>query len=774
MNASPDHQARAEALFQQYLDLEAQGSDVEAFLRQQKAAKEVPAETFVLLETILEDYHALREGRASTSDSRPITGPQAGEHLDDYELLKPLGRGGMGIVWEARQRSLDRRVAVKVLHAHLGISGRFLERFQREAQASGRLQHSGIVAVHGVGESGGTHFIVQELIADGISLETWLQEQAQRQDLPRRDYRQLAQWTLEIAEALAAAHDAGVIHRDLKPGNILLQDGHPKLADFGLASLSEEASISLTGEVLGTPYAMSPEQTRPGGEVGPLSDLFSLGVTLYRLLTFTQPFQGDTREQVLEAIRHHEPIDPRRLRNRIPKELAILCLKLLEKHPEHRYAQAEAVAEDLRRFLDGRPILARPPSALARSWKWIRRNPTPSAAFGVAVAALVIISWFFLDAQQAREDAEDALSLAEDRQKVADAIEGFLIGLFADAGPGGEANADTPAGVLLQRGSDRLQQDESQDPMVRAGLLMALGQVNKTLANHDLAEEQLREALALHEKHLLQLDQRTLKARNQLGLLLLQRARFAEAEEMLAFAQEGHDALYGPNSAEALENQGNLAYAYIMQGDLDRAAPALEASLRGTTLRWGEDHFHVWSARNNLASLQMRRGDFEAAEPIFETVVAHRTATSGAHEPATLSALSNLAQTEQELHQWEDAEQHLQLLLEGCLLTYGEEHPTTASAQRDYGALCLKRDRPLEALELYRASERTSRAKLRAGHPSILKAAEGHIRSLLALDRAEEALPLAQQLVQDAKEGGSREKRCRALLKEVEDFLSQS
>jgi len=767
---------RAEDLFQEYLsaDSAANAEDAKAFV--EKLADQESAQTLEELAQILEDYHALREGRATSSDSRRLAGPQAGTVLGDYELLRPLGRGGMGVVWEARQLSLDRHVAVKVLHPHLGLSGRFLERFQREAQAAGRLHHSGVVTVHGVGEEGGTHFIVQELVAQGVSLERWLeqQEQAQRQQLPQADYRLIASWMHELAEALDCAHAAGVIHRDLKPGNILLQEEHPMLADFGLAYLSEEASISLSGEILGTPYYMSPEQTSPGGQVDARSDLFALGATFYQMLTLRRPFTGDSREQVIEAIRQEDPPSPRRLRSRMPEELAVICMKLLEKNSNQRYVSARALADDLQRFLAGHPILARPPSPWERSWKWVRRHPTPSLAMAVATVALAVIAGFYFQADRARDDAEAATGLAEQRLQIATAIEDFLIGLFEDAGPGGEANVDTPAGELLRRGSDRLERDQEQDPMIRAGLLMALGQVNRLLGNYEQAEAQLREALTLHEQNLFALDQRTLKARNQLGLLLLRRAKPEEAEQMLLAAQRGHEELYGVDSPRALENQGNLAYVYYAQGDADRAAPLLEASLRGTEARWGPDHFHTWSARNNLAALEMERGNAAVAEPLFEQLVAHRNETEGPREPSTLSALSNLARCEEDLGKIVEAEGHLEQLVSGCRATFGDDHPTTGTALRDLADLRRKQKQFEPALDLYREASAIFAAKLRKGHPAALNAREGVVRCLLALGRATEAMPLAQSLAADAHEADIRPNTRQRLLEQVQAALQDS
>jgi len=763
---------RAEELFLQFVAKPEQSA--EDFL--QALGEQESEEVLVELRQILEDYQALQQGRATASDSRHLAGPQAGMVLDDYQLVRRLGRGGMGVVWEARQLSLDRSVAVKVLHPHLGLSGNFLERFQREAQAAGRLHHSGVVMVHGVGEEQGTHYIVQELVADGLSLEQWLREREEEheRELTHLNYEQLGVWMLELAEALAVAHEAGIVHRDIKPGNILLHEGHPKLADFGLAYLSEEASISLSGEVLGTPFYMSPEQTRGAGRVDERSDLFSLGTSFYQMLTLRKPFIGDSREQVMEAIRQDDPPSPRQLRSRVPQELAVICLKLLEKNPAQRYASAEALVEDLERFRDGRPILAKAPGWGMRILKWTRRHPAPTAAIAVASVAMVLIVSLFLEARNARDDAEDAALLAGQREEAAQAIANFVIDLFLDAGPGGEANAETPAGVLLERGSDRLEKDQDQAPLIRAGLLMALGAVNKGLGDFPRAESQLREALKLHQDHLLQLDQRTLKARNMLGLLLLRRAKYEEAEEQLLAAQRGHEQLYGEQDPRALENFGNLAYVYYAQRDFDRAAPLLEQSLRGTLALYGEDHFHTWSARNNLAALQMQRGAFEEAEVILEQVVSRRMEEDGLESQATLSALSNLAKAERKQEKFAEAEAHLQQLISGVSELYGPEHPVNADGLRDLAQMRRQQDRIEDALELYQQAEAISRAKLREGHPSTLSAREGVVTCLLDLDRAEEALPLAQELLAEAEAHDSRPRSRKRLLEKVEKALSDS
>jgi formylglycine-generating enzyme required for sulfatase activity len=317
-----------------------------------------------------------------------------GRRLGEFELVRELGRGGMGVVWEARQPSVGRRVALKVLPPGGAWTRASLERFRREAEAAARVAHPGIVTVHAVGEDRGVHYIVQELVEGARTLADLVEETRRAPELGRDHDRSTARLFLALAEALAAAHASGVVHRDVKPTNVLLtRDGRPKLADFGLARLEGEPGLSLTGEVIGTPSYMSPEHARGGGEVDERSDVFSLGATLYEVLTLRRAFEGDTRREVLDRIERVDPPDPRRLRPRLAPELALVCLKALEKRPEDRYASMAELADDLRRFLAHEPIRARPPTLARRAQKWCLRHPARATAFVLGAPAVLALAW---------------------------------------------------------------------------------------------------------------------------------------------------------------------------------------------------------------------------------------------------------------------------------------------------------------------------------------------------------------------------------------------
>lgn len=303
-----------------------------------------------------------------------------------YDILGILGRGAMGVVYKARQRGLNRVVALKMVLAAGHADAHQLGRFQAEAEAAARLQHANIVQIYEVGEAGGLPFFSLEFI-DGISLA----DKTQGRPLP---VREAAQTVERLTLAMAYAHRQGIIHRDLKPANILISsEGLPKITDFGLAKrLEGDSSQTKTGTIMGTPSYMAPEQAwGKNKEIGPLSDVYGLGAILYATLTGRPPFVGTTLLETLEQVRTKEPVPPRHLSPGTPRDLETICLKALQKEPEKRYSSADALAEDLHRFLAGEPIKARPVSAGERAWRWCRRNPRV-AVLSQLVAVLVALA----------------------------------------------------------------------------------------------------------------------------------------------------------------------------------------------------------------------------------------------------------------------------------------------------------------------------------------------------------------------------------------------
>lgn len=319
----------------------------------------------------------------TTRGTDPVAIPPA---IGKYDILGVLGRGAFGLVYKAKDWELGRLVALKMPRAGDFGSDEEQQRFLREARSAASLKHPGIVDVYGVSHEEGTTCIISEFI-DGLALSELLTG-------PKLGYDRVAEIVSEVADALHHAHQHGIIHRDIKPGNILIDKlGKPHLADFGLArDDDEDITVTQSGQILGTPAYMSPEQAEGDQRaVGPASDIYCLGAMLYEMLTGELPFRGSSR-MLIHQILNEEPASPRRLNDRIPQDLDTICLKALSKEPKKRYETAAKMAEDLRRWLHNEPILARPISTTERFMRWSKRNPTVATLGGLVILLLVAIA----------------------------------------------------------------------------------------------------------------------------------------------------------------------------------------------------------------------------------------------------------------------------------------------------------------------------------------------------------------------------------------------
>ncbi len=366
---------------------------------------------------------ATLQGQTGTTDP---SGPSSivGRYVAGYEILGELGRGGMGVVYKARQVALNRPVALKMILSGPYARPEELLRFQVEYELLARLRHPNIVQIFEVGQHDGRPFFSLEWVEGGTL--------ADRLDGRPQPPRGAAALLEQLARAVHHAHEQGVIHRDLKPANVLLSfsreprasagvtlnDCTPKITDFGLAKPAEtDVGLTASGEVVGTPSYMAPEQARGARHVGPAADVYALGAILYELLTSRPPFPLSGRDgpagraalEILSEVVEREPVSPRRLVPGLPRDLATVCLRCLEKQPERRYASAADLAADLRRFLDGKPVRARRTGELERAWKWARRRPVVAGLLAVTAASLIagtaVSTYFAVEAGRSAEGA---------------------------------------------------------------------------------------------------------------------------------------------------------------------------------------------------------------------------------------------------------------------------------------------------------------------------------------------------------------------------------
>jgi serine/threonine protein kinase/tetratricopeptide (TPR) repeat protein len=616
-------------------------------------------------------------------------GPE--QTIGDFRLVREIGRGGMGVVYEAEQISLRRRVALKILPFTSGHNEKQISRFKNEAQAAARIKHPNIVPVFAVGEQNGVHYYAMQLV-EGQSLTTMLAEMhhdspsstvgstapnyrrttrgaasggksvAVRQSGGRSErpewsasgtgdhLRVVARLGAQAAEALHAAHDYGIVHRDVKPSNLLVDD-HGKLwvTDFGLARFREHAGLTQTGDVLGTMRYMSPEQALGrGGLIDHHTDVYSLGVTLYELATLHHPAGDATDVQLLMDRGRFTPKPLRHWNRHIPVDFQTIILKAIAEFPHERYATAQEFADDLNRFLEGKPILASPPSLVSRTGKWVRRHRSVAYA-GAAMLLAVIVGQLAnsLVLFQQQIETERALATAQENLHQAHAVLDRFGARYAEqlaAIPGAE-------GVRAQMLEDSLsfyEQFESQtadDPALASDLALAynrMGTLSERLGKNEAALEKHLAARTLWEARIADEPANAEYARNlalcdnNIGLLLAEFGRGSEALEALQRGQQIQRDLLGKEAASAAlatelaTTCNNLGLVLRQVGrrneaiDEFRAAIALQESLVKKTPE-DEAALHVLAASyNNLGSLLDATASDEAATNYHQAIALER------------------------------------------------------------------------------------------------------------------------------------------------------
>jgi hypothetical protein len=416
---------------------------------------------FAVQDAVLPVAAQLRAAAVPTEAAGPAVVDQAlgiVRYVGDYELLSEIARGGMGVVFKARQLSLNRLVALKMILAGQFASAADVARFRQEAENAATLDHPHVVPVYEVGEHQGHQYFSMKLI-EGTSLTAAIAEL-------RRDPRRAARLLATVADAVHHAHQRGVLHRDLKPANVLLDAaGQPHVTDFGVAKrVASTNRITRSGALVGTPAYMAPEQAAGKRDLTIGADVYSLGAILYKLLTGHPPHQGETPLDTALKVIADEPVPPSKLEPRTPADLETICLKCLEKDPGKRYATASDLADELRRFVEGRPVMAWPVGRFERAVKCVKRNPALAASLatvvGVLLTASTVFAWFGIDAHNketaavaARNDLAKKNTALEQSQ---DKLEGALARTWLTplAGTGGPFN-DAEISAFTQDASHR-------------------------------------------------------------------------------------------------------------------------------------------------------------------------------------------------------------------------------------------------------------------------------------------------------------------------------
>jgi tetratricopeptide (TPR) repeat protein len=571
-----------------------------------------------------------------------------------YEILGPLGRGGMGLVYAARQVTSGRQMALKLVRGGAHAEPRDLARFRAEAEAVARLRHPNIVSIYEVGEQAGWAYFALELVPGGS-----LAQQLSGRPQPAGPAAVIVE---TLARAMHHAHEHGIVHRDLKPANVLVTaDGVAKITDFGLARRldpepgSTPGDRTRTGEVLGTPSYMAPEQTwgRPG-EVGPAADVYALGAILYECLTGRPPFQAATPLDTLLQVRGEEPVPPRRLVPSVPRDLDTVCRKCLQKEPRRRYASGAALAEDLRRFLDGKPVRARPPGAWERALRWARRRKAAAALAAVSGVALLSLAasavWHYAQVQRHNAELRAERTHADRLRALAQAKEAEARQQHDDAEKErqrAEANFQSALAAVVQllkrvsESGDRLA-DEPRMELVRQRLLE-----DALRFCQDLLKQKGTDALARHE---------TAALHRHVGDLQKRLGQRAAAEEAygaalrlfgdLAAEFPGRSA-YRRELAACHTNLGSLLADTPRQKEAEgafRRALEIEQALLEEFPGTAEYRSAVAGSLHNLGTLLVRGGRPGEGEKFLRQALDHQRRLAEEH-PEDAAYRQNVART---------------------------------------------------------------------------------------------------------------------------------
>jgi len=647
--------------------------------------------------------------------------------IGHYRILGLIGEGGMGAVYEAEQERPRRRVALKVLRSPLA-SPELQRRFVQEAEVLGRLQHPNIARIYEAGTAqtdlGPQPYFAMELIR-GVSLLDYAKQRG-------LSTMQRVELMVKICNAVDYAHRCEVIHRDLKPGNILVdQSGEPKILDFGVARLMESdanaSHMTSVGDLVGTLAYMSPEQLLADPQlVDSRSDVYSLGIVLYELLAGRRPYEA-TR-QITDAARIIREVDPIPLgvvSRAFGGDLETIAAKALEKDKTRRYASVAELAADLRRFLANEPILAMPATAMYRARKFILRHRVLASA--AAIIFIVLLAGIVASTSQAiraRRERDRALRAEE----IAKAVNEFLQNdMLAQAGARAQANThsqpdpDLKVRTALDRAAARIDGKFDSQPAVEAAIRRTIGLAYYDMNLYPEAQKQLERAVDLQKRSLGPDDPDTLTSMDKLGVLYTYQARYADAEALLGQVVTARRRVLGRDHKDTLNAMSDLALAVDYHGDEARAAPIFAKVLEAERRVLGDENPATLSVLDNLGGAYMRLGRYSEAQVLLERELELNRRVLGPDHPDTINSMRMLAAVYRALGNYKAADPLFLAALNSVRRAFGDGHWETENVRKGLAVSYRAQGRYAEADALLKQALTSLQHGLDPEHPLTLQ-----------------------------------------------------
>ncbi len=707
--------------------------DIEQYVEQHPQHKEQIRKLFPMLELIeANNRNTVDDDSIDMIDEelRNLGPTPPRRSIGDYRIIRELGRGGMGIVYLAEHEALGREVAIKVLPESAQFDQRRVQRFQLEAKASGKLHHANIVPVFDVGRDNEVSFLVMQYI-EGVSLDHVLRRMRNESqpdhtlgfdalntavenelaitetEPPQSDldlsiaasvsalagggkfYRNVAKIGAQISEALAYAHSEDVLHRDIKPGNLMLgASGHAWITDFGLAKILNDVNLTQTGETVGTLRYVSPEQLN--GVSDTRSDVYSLGLTLYEMLTLKPAFNGSDFAEMVQDINEKEPASPRRIDSLIPRDLETIVLTAIDKDPRKRYQTAEALRDDLQRFLEGKTIRAKQTSEVERFVKAVKRRPIVSALAALLLSSLVVGT--FTTAWKWRE-ASLALADARQESKSRLGMNQFLIeDLLNNANPNNQSDPDVKLITVLRLASENVGERFKDDPLTESEIRFQMGRVFYSLTEYNEALQHYTESHRIRSELLGEEHPDTLQVLFRVGKATKQLGNHEKA--IVIF-----DRVIILSSINPQPETANLTEAMMMKASslasLGRNEEAETIAREYVAIAKENHHLDLKNGLERLAKTLYNQGKYLECESVIEERIALSDSSSRTMSARNMLALSQMARGDAE-----KAKETFAELFEILRNEYGEEHDWTLTTVKSYSDALAKTGQAEKAIEL--------------------------------------------------------------------------